>query len=114
MYAQSVLRAFAEVETALAAEGLLRRQTAALVVAADEAAAAERLAHERYLRGVGDYLSVLTAQVQALEAASQLLVARRALLDTRVDLHLALGGGFATVPQAAVTSPHHNLAEPMP
>ena len=94
LYAQSVLRAFSEVESALAAELLLRQQAAALDGAAAEAAAGERLAQDRYRRGVGDYLAVLASQVQALDAASQLLTARRALLDTRVDLHLALGGGF--------------------
>ena len=95
LYAQTVLRAFSEVESALTAERLLRRQADALEVAASEAAAAERLAQDRYARGVGDYLAVLAAQVQALDASSQRLAAGRALLDTRVDLHLALGGGFA-------------------
>ena len=94
LYAQTVLRAFSEVETALTAEQLLRDQATALETAAAEAAEAERLAQDRYGSGLGDYLAVLAAQVQALDASSQLLSARRALLDTRVDLHLALGGGF--------------------
>ncbi len=113
LYAQTVLRAFSEVETALTGERLLRRQADALETAAAEAAAAERLAQDRYRRGVGDYLAVLAAQVQALEAASQQLSVRRALLDTRVDLHLALGGGFDR--SAAPESPVANLsAESMP
>ena len=114
LWAQSVLRAFAEVETALTAERLLRQQVAALDTAAVEAAAAERLAGERYGRGVGDYLAVLAAQVQALETASQLLAARRALLDARVDLHLALGGGFAAIPINPVPTGHQLAAESTP
>jgi NodT family efflux transporter outer membrane factor (OMF) lipoprotein len=113
LYAQSVLRAFSEVETALTAERLLRQQTTALEATATEAAAAERLAQDRYGRGVGDYLAVLAAQVRALDAAGQLLSARRALLDTRVDLHLALGGGFEPSPSPTTPDPH-NLAESMP
>jgi NodT family efflux transporter outer membrane factor (OMF) lipoprotein len=113
LYAQSLLRAFSEVETALTAERLLRQQTTALGAAASEASAAERLAQDRYGRGVGDYLAVLAAQVQALDASSRLLSASRALLDTRVDLHLALGGGFEAPPPIG-TSTVHNVAEPMP
>jgi NodT family efflux transporter outer membrane factor (OMF) lipoprotein len=106
LYAQAVLRAFSEVEAALTAERLLRLQVAALETAATEAAAAERLAQDRYRRGVGDYLAVLAAQAQALQAASQKLSASRALLDTRVDLHLALGGGFdSATPPASQPQP---------
>ena len=113
LYAQSVLRAFSEVETALTGERLLRRQTTALDTTASEATAAERLAQDRYGRGVGDYLAVLAAQVSALDASSQLLSARRALLDTRVDLHLALGGGFEPRVATATSNPF-TLAESTP
>ena len=114
LYAQSVLRAFAEVESALTAEGLLRRQATALDVAAREAAAAERLAQDRYRNGLGDYLAVLAAQVQALESASQGLAASRALLDARVDLHLALGGGFDAAAPASLASNNPVPRESMP
>ena len=56
--------------------------------------AAWRLAEERYRAGVGDYLTVIDSQTRAVTADSQLLAVRRAILDNRVDLHLALGGGF--------------------
>ena len=39
-------------------------------------------------------MTVLDAQRRALDAESQLLLARRALLENRVALHAALGGGF--------------------
>jgi NodT family efflux transporter outer membrane factor (OMF) lipoprotein len=114
LYAQSVLRAFSEVETALTAERLLGEQATALDRAAADAAAGERLAGDRYRRGVGDYLAVLASQAQALEAASQQLAAHRALLDTRVDLHLALGGDFTTPTPTTVPDPRILAAEPMP
>jgi outer membrane protein TolC len=38
---------------------------------------------------------VLETQRGALSAESSLLEARRQQLDARIDLHLALGGGFA-------------------
>jgi NodT family efflux transporter outer membrane factor (OMF) lipoprotein len=94
-YVQLVLQSFAEVESALAAEQFLEVQEQALTEAAVQSAAAERLANERYDAGLADYLSVLEAQRDAFLAQSELLNARRLRLDTRVDLHLALGGGFS-------------------
>ncbi len=111
LYAQAVLRAFAEVEAALDAESRLGEQAVALEAAAGEAGAAQRLAEDRYRRGVGDYLAVLAAQRQALDTSSQLLTTRRALLEARVDLHLALGGDFAAEPRAAVRAPAPPAAE---
>lgn len=92
-YAQAVLRAFAEVETALAAEERLRSRAQALASAADAAEAAREIAQDRYTAGLVDYLSVLETQRLAFNVRSQMLEARRQLLDNRVDLHLALGGG---------------------
>jgi len=44
-----------------------------------------------------EYLvTVLESQRRSLESESQLLTIRRSILDTRIDLHLALGGGFDT------------------
>ncbi len=93
-YAQSVLHAFAEVESALAAEGLLARRQDALQMATEEALAARRLAEERYRAGLADLITVLESQRRAYDAESRLLSVRRLRLDARIDLHLALGGGF--------------------
>lgn len=91
---QTALRAFSEVETALAAEDHLDRQARALEEAAGQALASRRLAEEQYAAGLMDLLTVLESQRQALDAQSRLLTALRQRLDNRVDLHLALGGGF--------------------
>jgi len=93
-YAQGVLMAFGEVESALAAEEFLARQERALEASADQARAAVRLADERYLAGIGDILEVLESERAAVDARSRLLEVQRLQLSARVDLHLALGGGF--------------------
>ena len=94
-YASSTLRAFAEVESLLADEGYLARRTQALAAAAENARASRQLSEERYQKGLEDYTTVLSAQRSAFDAQSALLQARRERIDTRVDLYLALGGGFS-------------------
>ncbi len=94
VFAGQVLRAYAEVETALAAEQRLRVREAALRKTAEQLEGAQRLAQTRYVRGVGDYLTVLESQTRALNARSMWILVRRELLTNRIDLHLALGGGF--------------------
>lgn len=93
-YVQSALRALGEVEVALASEGWLDDRVTALTEAVTQALAARDLAEDRYAAGLADYLAVLESQRQALLAQSELLSARRQRLEARVDLHLALGGGF--------------------
>jgi len=89
-----VLGAFAEVESSLAAEAYLAGRERHLGEAARQLIAARRLAEERYRRGVGTYLIVLESQTRAVTAESSWLDVRRLRLDNRVNLHLALGGGF--------------------
>jgi outer membrane protein, multidrug efflux system len=93
-YAGRVLTAFAEVETALDAQGWQRTRVQLLGEAASQAGAALALAEQRYGGGLDPLLVVLEAQRRSLEAESQLLAARRQLLDSRIDLHLALGGSI--------------------
>jgi NodT family efflux transporter outer membrane factor (OMF) lipoprotein len=97
-YAQTLLLAFAEVESALDAEVFLHTQAEALRRAADEALAARRLAEERYTRGLSDMITLLAAQNSAFETESRWMATRRQQLEARIDLHLALGGGFAPEP----------------
>ena len=93
-YAGLVLAAFSEVESALAAEQHLIERKRHLAEAARQLGAARRLAEDRYRSGLGDYLLVLESQTRELAAEGELLTLRRELLQNRVDLHLALGGGF--------------------
>lgn len=93
-YAQAALRAYAEVESGLAAEGLLAEQEKALTAASRESSDARTLAEQRYAKGLTDLLTLLTAQRSSFDADSRLLTVQRQRLDTRINLHLALGGGF--------------------
>ncbi len=93
-YASAVLQAYAEVESALAAESELNRQLDDLEESASQARAALLLAQDRYRQGLSDVLQVLITQRRVFSSESQVLGLRRLLLDNRINLHLALGGGF--------------------
>lgn len=93
-YAQVVLVAFREVETALTAERILASQEAALEVAARESVEAEALALERYRAGLVDIITWLEARRRAFNARSSLLAVSNSRLQNRIALYLALGGGF--------------------
>lgn len=94
-YGNTVLRAFAEVENTLAATTQLDDRRRALAAAARHATAARDLARERWQRGITDFLAVADGQRQAFQAESALLTIERQRLENRIDLVLALGGGFA-------------------
>jgi NodT family efflux transporter outer membrane factor (OMF) lipoprotein len=93
-YVGRALTAFAEVESALASEFFLRevwqRQQDLTAAWTREAALAQR----RFTAGSGDASAVLAAADLALEAEAAEQASALLLLLNRVDLHLALGGGF--------------------
>lgn len=93
-YADAVLRALAEVESALAAEADLERRERTLAEAAAHANDAATLARLRYEAGLEDFLALAESQRLAFQADSARLTARRLRLENRIDLFLALGGGF--------------------
>lgn len=93
-YAQTALNAFREVETALAATPLLKKQQQALKTAVSEAHESERLAGEQYRTGLVDIVTWLETQRQLFAARSNLLQIQNQQLQNRIDLHLALGGDF--------------------
>ncbi len=98
VYANTALQAFSEVETALAAEEYLVQRERYLSVSAEQSRAAEIIADDRYRSGLDDYITVLESQRLALQAEGDLIAARRQRLENRVDLYLALGGGFDQAP----------------
>jgi multidrug efflux system outer membrane protein len=93
-YETRLLASYREVESALGAEAVLRRRERALEEAVLQSSAARTLAEQRYQAGLTDIITVLSAQRTAYNSESQLLGIRRVRLDNRVDLHIALGGGF--------------------
>ena len=94
-YVKGALRAFGEVETSLALEGFLSRREAALTRAVEQSQSARELAEDRYARGLDGIITLLSAQRDAFQSESRLLQLQRLRLDARIDLHLALGGGFS-------------------
>lgn len=97
-YADIVLTALTEVETALALDGYLANQQNALASAARDAGRSAEIAFNRYYVGSEAFLTVLESRRREYAAQSALLAVRRARLDNRIALHLALGGGFEDQP----------------
>lgn len=95
-YAQRALEAFREVESAIAAESSLAAQEGFLQKEVEQAALAERQAERDYSEGIegADIFSVLESQRRANNARSTLIRLKNERLQSRIDLHLALGGSF--------------------
>ncbi|MGD2099491.1 MAG: efflux transporter outer membrane subunit [Desulfobacterales bacterium] len=97
-YANTILNAFAEVEGALLTrqKQLERRQREVVFLA--EARATQRVAQNRYIKGLIQYLDVLEAQQTRFTAEDNLAQVDLNILTNRVSLHRAIGGSWA-VPQ---------------
>lgn len=94
-YMKTVLDAFAEVEGALLTrERQLERRERELRFL-DEARATQRVAQDRYIRGLVIYLDVLNAQITRFQAEDNVALVDLAIFRNRVALHRALGGGWA-------------------
>ncbi len=93
-YQQTVLIAFQEVENALVKNRTTEETIRRLKDVEAAAEASLRLASDRYLDGLSDYLPVLTGQALHFDAQSRLLSARRQLLSDRVSLARAIGGSW--------------------
>jgi multidrug efflux system outer membrane protein len=95
-YARMALRALADVENALAsAQTLADRETVLRAVVADSERALV-LAQTSYRVGRGDLRAVQQQQLSVHAARLTLLRVQSEQLAQRVNLHMALGGSFAT------------------
>jgi NodT family efflux transporter outer membrane factor (OMF) lipoprotein len=102
-YGQTVLEAFREVEDALVQA---RKQRELLASLQRQEALAQRSYEQlrtEYLNGVIDYIDVLTALIDLQQVQRDILAARLALIEFRIDLYLALAGGFSEVPPPETT-----------
>jgi NodT family efflux transporter outer membrane factor (OMF) lipoprotein len=93
-YKNTVLTAFQEVEIALAAEEALKRFEEEVAVAATENQKAEKQSWKLYERGLINITSVLDSQRRAFDSQRQLISIKNLRLQNRINLYLALGGGF--------------------
>jgi len=94
-YGQAAITAFSELETNLDQGVVLQQRIVDLKEAAAEAEKAFRIARLRYDEGEEELLSVLTIQQRVIGAKSSLSGVERLLLEQRVNLNLAIGGGWA-------------------
>ena len=93
-YADTALRSFSDVETALDQGVVLDQREQALNEAVDQASEAYRLADLRYKEGETSLLDLLTIQQRELQARSNQSSVQRLLLEQRINLNLALGGNW--------------------
>jgi NodT family efflux transporter outer membrane factor (OMF) lipoprotein len=97
-YGRIGARAFGEVEDALSAEFASGRRVAILGRAVAENQAALEFTRQRYKVGSGDLRAVSQQQVAMYASRSALVRIQTEQLVQRVNLYLALGGGFDAVP----------------
>lgn len=93
-YAQSALNAFGEVENALSQDIALRERDAVLSDAVNAKKHQLALATKRKQIGPGDLRDVVNAELSLIASQSDLLHVESAARVQRVNLYLALGGGF--------------------
>lgn len=96
MYAQTALKAFNEVETALASELSLAAREEVLRQGVDDSVRALGMERTRYHVGSRDLRTVTQQQLATYSATLALLRVRTEQRVQRVQLHLALGGDFGT------------------
>lgn len=98
LYRQTVYTAFLEVENAMIQERNLRRNLTALENEAENAKRGLTEATNRYRKGLGDYLPVLTQLVIVQNLERTQIQRQEEIVLTRIGLHRALGGSwFETV-----------------
>ena len=93
-YGQTALRAYRDVEDSLDAERALAQRAVQVTIQLQELRQAERLRSVEVEVGKADTLSVLQLQAQVYATESLLLTLQQAQRSERVNMHLALGGGF--------------------
>ena len=89
---KTIINAFSEVEQTLFSEQSNKVLLESYADAAKQAEAAYKLSRERYDSGLVDLIAVLDSQQRWFQARSQVLLAKKTKIDTRLNLILALGG----------------------
>ena len=93
-YLDRLYQAFSEVENALSRNRTLQTRYRVTLASEKNAVAGLSLAFEQYQRGLVPYTTVLEAQRRAFDIQSGVIDLRNQLIQNRISLYLALGGGF--------------------
>jgi len=80
---------------------LLAQQEDAQLRALEEARLAEDLATRQYQNGLVSIFNLLQAQTTRLVSEASAVQASSARAVNRINYHMALGGGFTSLPQEA-------------
>lgn len=96
-YRGNVLRAFQEVEDAMAAVTAARQRETSLRLSMNEARRAYQLSQKLYDAGSIDYQTLLNTQNAQLSAEDSFAQSRLARLTAAVNLYRTLGGGWVSV-----------------
>jgi NodT family efflux transporter outer membrane factor (OMF) lipoprotein len=107
-YRAVVLRAFEQVEDGLSNLKYLSQEDEQQKEAVKDALDAQMLAYQRYTLGANNYLEVVVQQTLALSAEQTEINIKESLLQSNVNLILALGGGWTT----AQTPDRHSVLTP--
>ena len=93
-YLERLYQAFSEVENALSRNRSLQTRYRVTLASEKNAVAGLDLAFEQYQRGLVPYTTVLEVQRRAFDIQSGVIDLRNQLIQNRISLYLALGGGF--------------------
>jgi len=93
-YRKTVLSAFQEVDDALTGFAAEQRRRDSLDASVQASKRALDLANQRYVRGISNYLDVLTAQKNLLAVEQQWVDSTATVSTDLVSLYKALGGGW--------------------
>jgi len=93
-YAKTLLAAFQEVESALLTRKMQLERRKRELKFLEEARATQRVAQNRYVHGLSDYLDVLDAQQTRFIAEDSLVLVDLGIYSNRVSLHRSLGGSW--------------------
>lgn len=97
-FTNTALTAFKEVEVALSEQSSFSRDFELQKIATEESRAAEVLAWEQYESGLVNITTALDSVRRSLNAQRSLITTTNRRIQSRIDLYLALGGGFSFEP----------------
>ena len=104
-YEAVILAALEEVENALTAYAQEQHKIASLQAAAEAARQAAQLAGQQYIAGLTGFSDVLDAQRSLLSFEDQMTESQGAVFSDFVRLYKALGGGWQSLGQTALSTP---------